>query len=429
LAAPSPEQLDRPLRVSTSLAGVALAALILALAAAMAWSLISSAPVKVAANGILLSMQGVGEVTANAEGRVTTLRVAVGERVRAGQVVAELGQPDLGDRMRAKRLELEGLRAERDQLRLLAARTFAATEAQRSLRHQALEVQAGALERRLATLREIEAGTGALLASGVVTRMRVLEAVNERSRAENELNETRRQRLLLRAESEEQHARDEREALRADFGVATAERELELLRAFMGRSDSVLALVDGTVTEVNVGLGDVVRPGMPLVRLLLGATRPSDLQVVAYVPGGGGKRVRPGMEAQVIPATVRLQRDGFIEGRVVSVADLPASRESMLRVLKNAALVDQLTRGGPPYEVVVALAADPAAPTGFRWSTGRGPTHPIEVGTIAEARIVVDRLPVISLVVPRAETVLEFLRHRAAPAPALRPDGGAGAPP
>lgn len=433
LLATSAERLDRLLLVSSSLTGTALAALVLAMIAAIVWSVRSSAPVKVEAQGIVLSRQGVGDVTADAEGRVTALRIAVGDRLQVGQVVAELSQPAHGDRARSKQLELDGLRAQRDELQVLTDRTFAAAEAQRALRRQALEVRAAALTQRMATLRNIEASTIALFASGVATRLRALEATNERSRAENDLNDVASQMLVLRSESEEGRAQNEREALKSRLAVAVAERELDVLRASMSRSNVVLARAEGTVTEVNVNLGDQVQPGMPLARVLLGTARPSDLQVVVFVPGGGGKRVHPGMAVQVVPATARLQRDGFIEGRVVSVAELPASKESMQRILKNDAFVAALTKAGPPYEAVVALDTDPRSPSGFRWSTGQGPAAPLGAGTMAEAKIVVDRLPVIALVIPRAETVLGALRRWAVPAgmaaPATGTGAGASAPP
>jgi hypothetical protein len=110
-----------------------------------------------------------------------------------------------------------------------------------------------------------------------------------------------------------------------------------------------------------------------------------------------------------VPSSARLQRDGFIEGKVISVAELPATPESMQRILKNSALVETLTSSGPPYEVLVRLATDPASPSGFKWSTGRGTATSPDGGTIVDAKFVVDRIPLLALVVPRVETVLGWL--------------------
>ena len=406
-----PDKLDRPLRVSTSLAGLAFAVLLVCIAAAVGWSFVATAPIKIAAQGILLSKLGVLDVSANAAGRITALKVAVGDRVTAGQAVAEIGQPELGDTLQSKLMELASRRAEQEQQRQLTTRTDEAADRQRAMRRQAIDVRLVSLAQRLATTREIEAGTASLFASGVTTRMRLLDVTNDRSRTENDLNDARSQLLSLQAEAEEQQARDDRESLKAQIAVDGAERAIAVVRASLSRADVVTAPASGTVVEINVNNGEQVQPGVALLRMLPGEDGPKDLQAVIYVAGGGGKRVQPGMEVQVVPATARQQRDGYIEGRVTGVADLPATRESILRVLKNAAFVDQLMQAGPPYQATVALATDPKSPSGFRWSTGVGPATPIQVGTLVSAKIVVDRVPVISLVVPRAETLISAL-HR-----------------
>ncbi|KMO36325.1 NHLP bacteriocin system secretion protein [Methylobacterium aquaticum] len=420
----SPDRLDRPLRLSASLAAFSLAVLVAAAVAAAIWSFVSTAPVKVQAQGLILSRLGVSDVTANAAGRVTALKVEVGDRVVAGQVVAEISQPDLGETLKSKTIELEARKTEREQIRRLATRTFEIAERQRARRREAIDVRIASLTSRLATMREIEANTKGLLASGVTTLVRALETTNERSRTENDLNDARSQLITLQAEAEDQKARDERELLRADIAVAAAERELAVTRANLSRSDTVLAQRDGQIVEVNVNLGEPVQIGAAIMRMLPGSGAAANLEAVVFVAGGGGKRVRPGMQAQIVPATVRLQRDGFIEGLVVAVSDLPATRESMMRVLKNAAFVDQLTKAGLPYEATVALATDPASPTGLRWSTGTGPASPIGLGTVTEARIVVDRVPIIGLVIPRAETLMLSVRRWTAALPAVLPAWG-----
>ena len=208
--------------------------------------------------------------------------------------------------------------------------------------------------------------------------------------------------------------------LQADLGVVAADRTIAVTRDEIARKEMVRAEVDGTVIELTVNEGEQVAAGVPLVRVLRGSGQGSDMQALVFIPDARGKRVRPGMEAQVVPATARLQRDGFLVGRVEWVAELPSTRESMLRVLKNSTYVDQLMRAGPPYQATVTLERDPASPSGLRWSAGRGPAEPIQVGTLAEAKIVVDHLPVIGLVIPRAETVLTWVRHETAGTVATR---------
>jgi HlyD family secretion protein len=49
---------------------------------------------------------------------------------------------------------------------------------------------------------------------------------------------------------------------------------------------------------------------------------------------------------------------------------------------------------------VVELERDKATPSGFRWSSSRGPDLKINGGTLAQADIELRGLPLLSLVVP-----------------------------
>jgi HlyD family secretion protein len=119
-----------------------------------------------------------------------------------------------------------------------------------------------------------------------------------------------------------------------------------------------------------------------------------------YVPAGQGKRIRPGMAAEISPSTAERAQYGYIRGRVISVAPLPATAAGMRRVLRNDQLVEQLRVGGAPIEVRVALVRDPTTRTGFAWSASKGPAGEVSVGTLAEGRVVVDHIPVIAWLMP-----------------------------
>jgi len=68
-----------------------------------------------------------------------------------------------------------------------------------------------------------------------------------------------------------------------------------------------------------------------------------------------GKRVKPGMEIQIAPATVKQEEFGFMMGDVTYVSDFPATNQGMMRVLKNAQLVQTLAGDNAPFEVYADL--------------------------------------------------------------------------
>jgi HlyD family secretion protein len=72
----------------------------------------------------------------------------------------------------------------------------------------------------------------------------------------------------------------------------------------------------------------------------------------------------------------------------------------MTRLLGNEGLVQKLSEQGPLIQVNVALARDPATPTGFRWTSSRGPDLKIGSGTLAAGGVVVFEERPIRLLVP-----------------------------
>jgi HlyD family secretion protein len=113
------------------------------------------------------------------------------------------------------------------------------------------------------------------------------------------------------------------------------------------------------------------------------------------------------MTAQIAPTMVKREEYGFIQGRVRSVAEIPSSAEGMQRTLKNAQLVEALSGGGAPFEVVIDLERDPTTPSGFRWSSSRGPDGDINTGALAEAQVTVREIHLISLIIPALEQMID----------------------
>jgi HlyD family secretion protein len=55
---------------------------------------------------------------------------------------------------------------------------------------------------------------------------------------------------------------------------------------------------------------------------------------------------------------------------------------------------------GPPIQVDVLLIRDPSTPTGYRWSSSRGPSVKISSGTLTQGDVVVKEDRPIRLVIP-----------------------------
>jgi HlyD family secretion protein len=112
------------------------------------------------------------------------------------------------------------------------------------------------------------------------------------------------------------------------------------------------------------------------------------------------------MQVRVSPSTVKVEEYGFLLGTVQTVSEFPVTPEGLRRVLRNDRLAEQWMGASAPIEVVASLTPDPATPSGYRWSSSKGPPTQILSGTLAAASVVVERRSPISYVLPAVKRSL-----------------------
>lgn len=398
----SPERLDVLADVITPKGRVALATLTACAVAAVAWGVLGSLPTKLRAPCMITRAGGVLEVSAGSRGRVAEFRVEVGDRVRAGEIIARIEQPELARQIAAVEQKLADLRLRETSLAAFAERGEA-LQADLSRGQEAdLRNRIASAEARLATLAQRLAAQQSLLDQGLITQSQLLATRLERDTLRQEIDTARSQikELAVRRLDAAKRSEAELAALRLEIGEV--ERQIGVQKAALESQSRLVSPYSGRVLELRGGgIGVLVDVGSPLMTL-----EPDDaggagaLEVVVFAPPGEGKNARPGMEVQIAPANVRREESGFLAGRVRAVADYPSSRQGIMRVLQNERLVEQLSQGGAPIKIVADLAPDPAAPSGFRWSSGRGPEGAIDAGTLCEADITLERRAPVTLVLP-----------------------------
>jgi HlyD family secretion protein len=121
---------------------------------------------------------------------------------------------------------------------------------------------------------------------------------------------------------------------------------------------------------------------------------------VVYFTVRDGKRLGPGAKIQVTPDTFERRRDGAIRGTVRSVSDYPVTIAEARNVVGNEAVAEALIASGHLIQVVADLERDPDTPSGYVWTTSRGPSVPVSAGTTATARVAVERRTPVSFVLP-----------------------------
>jgi HlyD family secretion protein len=396
----SPEQLDQLMRVTDSRGWVALVALGLILLTAIGWGVRGRIPEQVYGMGMLVKSGGIFQVTPNAGGRVIDVAISVGDDVAEGQVVARIAQPELADRVRSARAELEQLRVEQEDVLRFSARDAALQQTYLDQqRASVLQTQAAA-EQSLRWLQERIANQEQLVQQGLLTRPTLLATRAQYDQTREKLGELKGQ--LTQLEAKRLTVRNDHDD-KVRVGAARIEAQVAQLAEFerqLRGGTEVLATYGGRILEVMTDRGSLVAPGEPLMTVSLSGRAVRDLEAVIFVPSVEGKRVRPGMTIQIAPSTVKQEEYGFMVGKVTYVSDYPSTAKGMQRVLKNERLTSALAGNDAPYELHADLVLDPSTPSRYKWTSAKGPPVQIQSGTIATGSIEVAARRPIDMVIP-----------------------------
>jgi len=401
----SPEQLDQLMQVTRPQGWLALAALLALILAALAWGVLGSIPTEALGQGILLRQGGVSELVAAGSGQVEEVLVRVGDTLEKGQAVARIRQESLILQIRDTEAKKAELAAEYEDLQRYAEEQKRLSAANLAQQRANLERSIATLERQLELVGERMDVQKELLADGLITQQTLL-ATEEELNTARDLLAARRLELngleLQRLEGEQQldQQLETRRAVQRDLELALRE-----LRSSLGENVHIVSPEAGRVLELLVDRGAVVSPGTPVLSMEIVS---EELVAVIFVPAALGKQVRRGMEARVVPSTVKREEYGYMLGEVTRVAEFPATARGMQRLLANEGLVSDLLEQGPPIQVDVALGRDPSTPSGYRWSSSLGPDTEISSGTLAAGSIIVHEDRPIALALPQLRDRLEL---------------------
>jgi HlyD family secretion protein len=399
----SPEQLDQLLKVNSTRSWAALLAVLVLVSMTVVWAFRGSIATTAPGQGVIVRTGGVLNVVSSGSGVVASLNIKVRDRIRKNQVIAQVAQPALVERIRATAeaiAEAERQRAVASQIRSGSAK----------LQMDALNRQRENADREIKVLQEqaklvseqipVEAE---LLAKGLLTRQQTIATQQKLVEIEGRIAAIGAD--LKRYDSEQFAI--ESQPLQADVEmqsrVTSLERELAGLRKELEIAADVVSPYSGEVTELRVAPGSAVTAGEPILTIQPDLDQ---LDVLVYVPSVMAKQIHAGLEAQISPSTVRREEYGYLRGEVTSVADYPATPAALMRNFQNEPLVGSLTGGGPVTELHVRLIADNRTPSGYRWSSPLGPRIKLSSGTLVSAQIVTKRQPPISLVIPQVKEML-----------------------
>jgi HlyD family secretion protein len=395
--------------------GFALAAMA---AAVGLWALIWPVPTEVVGQGVLIHPGTAGLLNARSAGQVKELRVAVGDRVRRGEVLLVLHLPVLERQLQQQLGNLAQLERQnrdldaRDALRLLTARerrdTALAKLGSDRQRYSQLRATYATKLKRLDWLakRDVVAPLAAEVVAaeqGFTNASVALDQVliNEKD-AQNDYQAVK---LALRSE-----------ALQRGFRIADLRRELQVTRARLAYDGNVVSERDGVVLDLQVIPGQTVALGQRLGTIGLPDTRDGaapPLQAVAYFAPADARRLPVGLAVEVVPQWNQRGRFGGIDGTVKRVFTLPATPDDIATTTGNPQLAEALTKDGPVLRTDIILERDPRSRDGFRWTLSQGSAiFPVRAGLTVTTHAYVEWRSPISYLIPGLRTLTGGFRPR-----------------
>jgi HlyD family secretion protein len=451
----SPEQLDQLMKVTSPRSWLALSCLGSFVLLALSWSIWGRLPITIAGQGIIIRPGQVVDLQATVPGQLLTLNVKSGDIVHKGQVLATLSQSELEKQLqqhRQKLTELEShnqtastlltqrtnlekgsLQQQRQLLQHRIAQAEAITPRLQSKGLDAILQQRHSIEQGLASarkqapilynrLRQRQAlQTQGAISSDIVfdAEQLYLQSLDKIAALETQLKEldlkeiqteqafqenlttiadltTQLQQLDNQATSLVQQTLElthNRHQEIQDLKSAIAQLELKL-----NQTTAIVSEYNGRILELSATQGQVITQGTRLGSI--DQSRTGTLVAITYFPIKDGKRLKPGMNLQLTPDTVKREQFGGITGTVKSVSSFPITPAGANHQLGNPELVKRLTETEPKIEVLAELELDPSTFSGFHWSSSQGPALEMSSGTTASVRVTVDQQAPITFVLP-----------------------------
>ncbi|MBW4506299.1 MAG: NHLP bacteriocin system secretion protein [Scytonematopsis contorta HA4267-MV1] len=464
----SPEQLDQLIRVVNPKRWLSLFALGSLVAAGTTWSIIGRIPIIVNGQGVIVYPSKVVSVQASQPGRILSLNVEVGDKVKKGQVLATIDQSELQKQLQLQRDKLAQLRFQDETANLAQIQRFnieqEAIAKQRQTLEQSLQTvksltpvlrEKGSdvlkrerenLKQRLQTLRELEPtlkkrwdDRQSLALQGAVPRDTSLQArqdyinakaqINEAESQLNQLevketdserqyltnlnqvNELEAQLKTLKSRQAVQQEQDSTTAINRKKEIQETQRVIAQLESQLKQNSQIISAHTGTILEVTAKPGQQLEPGIGIGTI--SAQQSSDKLInVVFLPVSEGKKIKLGMPLQITPSTVKREEFGGITAKVIKIYEFPVTQQGAASLVGNPDILPGVMAQGPQLAVFTEMERDSSSKSGFKWSSSKGPEIKITPGTTTSVRIMIDKqapivfaLPFLKSLMPKTDMV------------------------
>lgn len=394
-----PRSLDTGLKVISGKAWLTLIGLIILVSTIIGWSFLGSIPIKVQGKGILISKQG-GIFQASAPqggGEVIELLVKPGDTVAIGQIVARLSAPHLQKEHEVANNYLQRLTKEKTKLSTLANKEINANAV-------VLDKQQKILESRLSLETENLNHVSTLLetkrkarASGIVTQDELMITLRDYYSSKREIESIKERLNQIVIDKKSFADRWNERSRQLSMDVERQRETVEQAQQKLNLAELVDSPINGIVNDVQASVGDQLAAGETVLTI---TQKDQELIALVFIPALDGKKIKPNMKAQITPTNIKKEEYGSMLGTVSSVSNFPTTPEALASLLHNKELEKYFSEAGAPIMTRVNLTPDAQTPSGYKWTSSKGPDETISAGTLVLADITTRTQSPISLIIP-----------------------------
>jgi len=381
----SPEQLDKLIVITSPKGWLALLAVGLIVIVGLLWGIFGTIYYKTVGWGFLVISGGIYTVQAPADGKLRSINVQSGDLVRSGQVVGRIEQEGLEIELRNARDRLMHLQ---EQLKMIDnLDDVDIKNKMKYLSEEELNIKKEIkdLKKHKNWMEEMLKGYEELRREGIMSEVQYHENKRDlESLMIKIIGQTNRlQNIRYQRSKEKSIVRKER--LLKEIEIREEEKKLKHMYKVLIKSSDIVTNHSGRVLERMAHIGDVVYKSDPIISMV--EEEGKVLEANVYFDAANGKKIRPGMRANVTPTVVKTEEFGSIVGIVTEVAKRPSSKKAIMTKLQNQSLVEMVTSKGAPFMATIKLIPDSKTVSGFKWTSSRGPAITIKSGTACSGSI------------------------------------------
>lgn len=395
----TPEKLDQLIKITSPRAWISLLTMAIALSTAISWGFLGRVKTKINTTGVLLGGE-LYDIVSTTQGQLLDLKVIVGDTVKKGEVIAIVDQPEIRQQIEAARASLTEREYELNQLVTFGSKD---TRIQNELIQQqrlSIKQQIESLEKNSAFLGQqlkIEEG---LLEKGLITKPQVINSEQRLENSQNQIEDLKAKLVQMSSQELNVGFSLKQKTTLIKQRIAQEARRLHQIEEQFENKSTIKSPHGGEVVEVLTNSGIMVGLGTPMFKLKNEEEEDGSLRGILYVPSKDGKKIKVGMNALVVPATVKPQEHGYMKAKVTYVSEFPVTQQGMMTSMKNDQLVRSLLSLGAPFEVFVEFKQNPESFSGYEWTSAKGPEIIINSGTSCMGKITVKEEAPIAMVVP-----------------------------